>query len=143
MNLNKIESKDENEKSCLSFEKSKEGSIMISTGTSIITHNHTNVRDFISHVMTRFSQWSGVNVGYLFNMFEISGNEYECLNVIEDCLRKFGKRDDKPNEYPWPHTTSNGNTRSGNLSITVECNSLLNELEKIRTRTKGDLVFNF
>lgn len=112
---------------------------MKNTCTSIIQYN--SVKDFIGHVMTRFSQWSGVNVGYLFNMFEISGDEDECLDVIEDCLRKFGKLENESDDFPWHDTTVHDSTFSYNISITMECNILLNELDEIRSRKTGETVY--
>ena len=113
---------------------------MESTCTSIITHN--TVSEFISCAMTRFSQWSGVNIGYLFNMLEISANENECLDIIEDCLREFGKLESEPDEYPWQIIPEGYNRLSSTASIIQECNTLLNELEEIRARIKGDLFYD-
>lgn len=96
--------------------------------------------DFIDHVLNRFSHWS-VDVGYILNMLEISGNENERLDVIEDCLREFGKLEIEPEEYPWQNISDGYSTFSPNASITLECRILLNELDEIPLRVKGDTVY--
>ncbi len=100
-----------------------------------------NVNDFIAHVISRFSQWSGVNVGYLFNMLVISENENEQLDALESCLKEFGKFEPEPEEYPWQNTPDDSSSSSPDVSITVECNMMLDELEKIRLRTKGEAYY--
>jgi hypothetical protein len=119
--------------------KSKDESITSSTCDPIIsTHS---LGDFIDHIITRFSQWSGVSVGYISDMLELSGDRIDQLDVIEDCLRAFGRLEAEPDEYPWKIIPDRNSMFSTNFSIILECNMMLNEIDEIRERTKGGMYY--
>jgi len=87
--------------------------------------------EFICRALNQLSRWS-VDVDYILNMLEMSKNDNERLEVIEDSLREYGKFQVDLNEYPWQNSSVNYNDLLQDVSVTMECRSLLDELDEIR-----------
>ena len=117
----------------------KGGSIMQSACIPT-TITEDGAGDFIDRVLDYFSHWS-FDIFHIHTMLEICGDENERLDLIEDCLRKFGKLEFDPEEYPWHTIPENISSCPANDSAVLECNSLLNELDEVRLRVKGGSVY--
>jgi hypothetical protein len=89
------------------------------------------IGDFSCRVLNQFTRW-GVDISYILNMLEMSRNENELLDVLEDCLVEFGKFAIDTEDYPWYHTSINYNSYIQDIPFTLECRSLLDELDEIR-----------
>ena len=87
--------------------------------------------DFICRALNQLSRWS-MDADYILNMLEMSKNDNERLDVIEDCLREYGKFRIDLSEFPWQNSSVNYNDLIQDVSVTMECRSLLDELDEIR-----------
>ena len=94
--------------------------------------------EFICRALNQLSRWS-VDVDYILNMLEMSKSDSERLDVIEDSLREYGKFQVDLNEYPWQNSSVNYNDLLQDVSVTVECRNLLDELDEIRYGTMKSL----
>ena len=101
----------------------------------IFTSSKEDIReDFICRVLNQFSRWN-LDVDYVLNMLEMSKSENERLEVIEDCLREYGKFRVDLEEFPWQNSAVNYNDLIQDVSITSECKNLLDELDEIKYGT--------
>lgn len=92
---------------------------------------HDYKEKFICRALNQLSRWH-VNVDYIMNMLEMSKDDNEQLDVIEDCLRKYGKFQNDLNGYPWQNSSVNYTDLIQDVSGTMECRNLLDELDEIR-----------
>ena len=87
--------------------------------------------EFICRVLNQLSRWN-IDADYILNMLEMSKNDNERLEVIEDCLKEHGKFSVDPEEFPWQNSAVNYSDLLQDVSITVECKNLLDELDELR-----------
>ena len=87
--------------------------------------------DFICRVLNQLSRWN-VDVDYILSMLEMSKNENERLDVIEDCLREYGKFRVDLEEFPWQNSSVYYNDCMQDAAVTTECKNLLDELDEIK-----------
>lgn len=89
--------------------------------------------DFICRVLNQLSR-VGTDIDDVIYMIEMSQNNNETLDVLEECLIDFGKFEIDADSFPWQKASITSNEYIQEDSFTVECRNLLEELEQMRNR---------